>query len=637
MKIKLKAKLMAATLAVLIAIAVVITSLLFNQMRSLQQQSILTGAEAQSISFASYLSGWVADRRNTLTAMATAIEDHYIVGGSFDHGEILKIINLSKNAMGFSLTYLGLEDGTMYRNDPELDRNRRDYDPRVREWYKATKKAMRNTVTEPYVTSTGSKLAVTIAEPVVVNGRLFGVVAADIYLQEVVENILDLTVQGEGYAVLVDNTNIVVAHPNSELIMQKTKVLNSWFADHDVADLGINSLHDIDVLDEGTLLYVSDIANTNWKLILVMKKEILGQPVNALLTKISLVTIGLLALASAGFVLIIRWLLSDLTRISEALGSIANGKGDLTSRVVTESRDEVGELANNFNKFVEYLHGMISRVMHVSEELLAQVHATSESTLESAESVNTQQHDIGQVSTSMNRMDDATQDIARNSSSAASMADRSVELSNQGQEQVRKSRESINALATQVSSTNDVIGTLDKHAKEISSILATISGIAEQTNLLALNAAIEAARAGEQGRGFAVVADEVRVLSQRTHDSTAEIQTMIEALQKTTHNAVTSMESSQCLADTSVTDAETASESLNLIRDSITAIRDMATQIATAAEEQSSVTRQININTTNIDTASKHLAQQTEENAKRFHTVSDLTDALKDDLKHFTL
>jgi len=123
-------------------------------------------------------------------------------------------------------------------------------------------------------------------------------------------------------------------------------------------------------------------------------------------------------------------------------------------------------------------------------------------------------------------------------------------------------QESINALAKEVMDVSGVITDLDKHAQEISSILATISGIAEQTNLLALNAAIEAARAGEQGRGFAVVADEVRVLSQRTHSSTEEIQNMIEVLQKTTQNAVRSMEASQSLTSTSVSDAETASESV---------------------------------------------------------------------------
>jgi methyl-accepting chemotaxis protein len=234
-------------------------------------------------------------------------------------------------------------------------------------------------------------------------------------------------------------------------------------------------------------------------------------------------------------------------------------------------------------------------------------------------------------------MASATQEIAGNAEFAANTAGDAVRLAVAGQSQVGQSQRSITGLAGEVSDASQTIHELDGHAQQISGILATISGIAEQTNLLALNAAIEAARAGEQGRGFAVVADEVRVLSRRTHDSTAEIQQMIEALQQTTRKAVGGMETSRQLAGTSVEDAEAANLSLGRINEAIGAISDMATQIAAAAEEQTSVTGEISRNTENIRHVSQALAAQAGEEAAQAAQLKSLTERLEQEIGRFRL
>ncbi|MGL5048272.1 MAG: methyl-accepting chemotaxis protein, partial [Shewanella sp.] len=235
-----------------------------------------------------------------------------------------------------------------------------------------------------------------------------------------------------------------------------------------------------------------------------------------------------------------------------------------------------------------------------ANELDADAERSLATTQTSVAELQRQQQEVAMVATAVTEMASATNEIAANAENTATAAQQSAASSLQGKELVNKTRNSINSLADEVTQATDVIGDLSRHAKSISSILATIQGIAEQTNLLALNAAIEAARAGEQGRGFAVVADEVRVLSRRTQDSTQEVHTTIETLQRTTARAVSLMESSQALAGHSVEDANAAAKALEEITQAVNVISDMAGQIATAAEEQTQVTGEITQNTVAI-------------------------------------
>ncbi|MGH1487134.1 MAG: methyl-accepting chemotaxis protein [Cellvibrionaceae bacterium] len=639
MKLSLQAKLITAALLVTLVVAVVLSWLSFTQLTASNQKSLSTEVSAQTNAFTTYLSNWAADRQSAIKAMRTAIESHIEANdGQIDPVKIRQILTQGKASVNFGMTFLGMEDGTMIRHQKSLDENRTDnYDPRVRGWYKAAKKAGNNIISKPYIAATAKKLAITFAEPIFINGEYQGSVGSLVYLDKILTGVLDLKVQGDGYAMLLDKSNIIAAHPNESLILKDSSELSERFSIDELSNNHLNKLIDIKVSGEDTLVYVSDIPNTNWLLTLVMKKDILSQPMRALTIKTLLVVVLILALATVGVTAMIRWLFADLKHVSMGLDNIAKGDGDLTLRIDTKSHDEIGLLANNFNSFVSYLSGIILNVRNVSDELDTQAEATAEHASSSAKNVKIQQDEMNLVATAVNEMNTATKDIALSANNASSAADSAVSMSNAGQEQVRKSQASINALAEEVVQASNVIMELDQHVQEISTILTTISGIAEQTNLLALNAAIEAARAGEQGRGFAVVADEVRVLSQRTHSSTEEIQNMINVLQSTAENAVKSMNSSQSLAETSVADAETASESLQKIQEEISSINDMVTQIATAAEEQTAVTAELNTNTNNIYSANETLAKESEESASRSQHLSKLTETLKNDLKNFKL
>lgn len=241
------------------------------------------------------------------------------------------------------------------------------------------------------------------------------------------------------------------------------------------------------------------------------------------------------------------------------------------------------------------------------------------------------------VATAVTELASATREIASHAEQTANAAQDSTASTNNGQSLVQRTKGSINSLATELAEASTVICELERHAQEISTVLSTIQGIAEQTNLLALNAAIEAARAGEQGRGFAVVADEVRVLSQRTHASTEEIKATIDTLLQTTTRAVSLMDSSSNLANTSVSDADQATNALSEIHEAVSLISDMATQIATVAEEQTHVTGEITQNITSIKDVADELVISTQESSQESTKLKLQAQELTDKVATFKL
>ncbi|KPL94435.1 methyl-accepting chemotaxis protein [Vibrio splendidus] len=627
MKLTLKQKLIGASLSAVVVMATALTWLSANQLFEQTRNGVYLRAESVSEAASEGIKNWIDIR----TDIASAFNDFS------REDDVVPFLKQARVAGGFDDIFLGTPEGGMYRSHPE--RNRAGYDPRQRPWYQEANAAGKQIITTAYQDAITKALLVTIAEPVRHNGKLVGVVGADVLIDQLVNDVISLDVGDNANAMLIDASDgTFLAHPDSALSLKPVSQLSNDISMPIIENaVRTGSIEIIKERGAEKLLYFTKVPNTNWIFAVQMDKATEEANHSTLLTQLITTAIIITLIV----IVLVSWLVSflfrDLNRVSAALEEIASGEGDLTQRLEPKSDDEIGKLAENFNRFVGNMHTMVIKLSEVSAALGNQARQTASQAEERSARIQMQQDEINMVATAVNEMAAATQEIAGNADHTAQNSSEAVGACEHGTGQVTQTQSSIQNLAQEVQIATNVILELEEHGNSINAILSNIQGIAEQTNLLALNAAIEAARAGEQGRGFAVVADEVRVLSQRTHGSTQEIQQTIELLQGTTGKAVSIMNDSRSLAETSVDDANSAAASLTQIHAAVERISDMATQIASAAEEQASVTSEITRNTEGIRDVSNELADEAHQAAEQAAQLSELSHELESEISRFKL
>jgi methyl-accepting chemotaxis protein len=326
-----------------------------------------------------------------------------------------------------------------------------------------------------------------------------------------------------------------------------------------------------------------------------------------------------------------------LTAAVNAMKDVSEGEGDLTLRLEVSGKDEIGQLAGSFNGFIGKMQDVIREVTASTSQLSAAAEEMSMITDETRTGVQRQQSETALVATAINEMSSTVHDVANNAETAASAASQADNQSEQGKQIVSSTVSSITTLASEVETASSVISQLEKDSESIGSVLEVIRGIAEQTNLLALNAAIEAARAGEQGRGFAVVADEVRSLASRTQESTQEIQEMIERLQKGARDAVAAMEAGQEQANKTVEQASQAESALSEISIAVAQINEMNAHIAEASRQQGEVVEEINKNIVNITQVADDSASGADQLSTASQEMANLAINLENKVSHFKI
>ena len=350
----------------------------------------------------------------------------------------------------------------------------------------------------------------------------------------------------------------------------------------------------------------------------------------------------IMLLVGLGLGTLLAWAVSfmitcPLSNAVDAMKDISEGEGDLTLRLKVSGTDEIGQLALSFNGFISKIQNIIQEVTASTSQLSAAAEEMSMITSETQTGVQRQQTETNLVATAMNEMSSTVHEVASSAESAASAASQADNQTEQGKQIVSETMSSITTLASEVETASNVINQLEKDSESIGSVLEVIRGIAEQTNLLALNAAIEAARAGEQGRGFAVVADEVRSLASRTQESTQEIQDMIERLQKGSRDAVTAMQAGKEQAQQTVGQASQAEASLSEISAAVAQISEMNAHIAQASRQQGEVAEETNKNIVNITQVAEGTANGAEQLATASQEMANLAVNLESQVSHFKI
>jgi len=354
----------------------------------------------------------------------------------------------------------------------------------------------------------------------------------------------------------------------------------------------------------------------------------IDERISTIITSIMVIAAVLLVIFGIVGVVLSNTFLRPLQQIKDNLDDIAAGEGDLTRRLPINGDDELGQLAGSFNRFVEKIHGLVRQIVDMTGQLTELVGQVSAQAQRSEEAMERQRHETDQVATAINEMSAAAHEVAQSAQGAAEAAQKTDTEGQAAKQVVDGSIERIHTLVQDIRDSGVSLDTLQKDVSSIVSVLDVIRSIAEQTNLLALNAAIEAARAGEAGRGFAVVADEVRALASRTQQSTQEIQGMIDRLQKGTQDAVTAMRRSSDAGDVTSEQANRAGTSLDAIAQLIATINAMNAQIASAAEEQTAVAEEINRSVHKIAVAVDSVADETQQGAQTARNLAGLGERL---------
>ncbi|REL31449.1 methyl-accepting chemotaxis protein [Thalassotalea euphylliae] len=542
------------------------------------QQSITEIASSVSGNIANWLNGKLA----IVEAVATATT------ADTSGAEMFDITKQADNAGDFKNAYIAVEQsGEFILDDPNIQLPA-DFDARQRPWYQQVKQERTPSFTEPYVDATINQLLISAVTPIEQQGQFIGVAGGDILLDKVADIINSIEFLGLGYAYLVTEQGKILSHPEAQYIDKNISDLLGYQAP-------LNSeLVDVDEQNQiVAFMPVKGISSVNWYLGVVLDQEKAYAPLAS--ARNSAIVFGVVSVVVTVVLLnlLLSHLLKPIQQLSYAIKDISEGDGDLTKRLAVKSQDEIGKLSHDFNGFIDTIHQSMTQVHTVATTLNSQIGQVRSST---ATGINMAEQQLSRgtnVSAAVTELNSSAQEISSNAATASSLTSAMHNQSQQGVDAISDNIVAINTLSNMMAGSSDDITKLSQETQNIGNILDVIKGVSEQTNLLALNAAIEAARAGEAGRGFAVVADEVRQLAQRTQVATTEIEVMIASLQQGSSAVVDTMAESQTNSSNSVALANIAGDKMQQVIGALADVERENHSVAVATEQQVNVIQSI--------------------------------------------
>ncbi|MBS7662144.1 methyl-accepting chemotaxis protein [Pseudomonas lalucatii] len=531
---------------------------------------------------------------------------------------------LAASHPAYAYLSLGTREGgyVFWPGDPNLS----NYDPRTRPWYRrALAQPGQTQRTEAYYWAADDVVLVSTVRSFANRlGSPGGVVNIDVSLQQLTDIVKQIKLGDSGYLMLMEHNGTVLVDPSEPgHNFKPLEALGEAYARLGSAARG---LVEVELDGERYMAHVWPSEQLGWRFVgLVRESEVMSAA-----SRLTWMIAGIALLLALLFAGVGAWFAGLIVRpiraVTGGLESIAQGEGDLTGSLTVRGRDETAQLAGWFNQFLGAIRQLIRRIGEAAVQIHRASGSSSAVAAEMAEAAGRQREAVDMVSTAFHEMVMTANEVARSCSQAAESADNGQRQAHDGQRQIDAAVSNVNRLSLEIEQSADAMQQLEQDSGDIQSILGTIRSIAEQTNLLALNAAIEAARAGEQGRGFAVVADEVRALAKRTADTTGEIDDLLGKLAQRTQQMGVQMRGSLDVSQQSVGSINAASASFEQIRASVDVIRDMNTQIATAAEEQHQVAEDINRHISQIHGDAQlvaRLAGSTRDDAQRLTGLSD--------------
>ncbi|MBI6950913.1 methyl-accepting chemotaxis protein [Pseudomonas koreensis] len=512
-------------------------------------------------------------------------------------------------------------------------------------WFTCPRTTLKPCVIEPYfyVIDGQNVLMTSIVFPLMVNGKVIASLSVDINLnslQAISQGASKKLYDGQTAVSIISPTGLLAGYsPDASKLSKRLDAVDTVSGVELLRQLGASSNSVSSLHSNGQLKVLSPFqpipGGPAWGVlldvpekVLVSRAEALKQQLDASNQSGTLIELSLGVLAALIGLLLVWLMARSVTKpilgVANMLEDIASGEGDLTRRLAYDKKDELGQLAGWFNKFLDKLQPIIAEVKRSVQDARNTADQSSAIATQTSAGMEQQYRQVDQVATASHEMSATAQDVARSAAQAAEAAKDADRATRQGLTVIDRTTASIDTLAADMSAAMVQVEGLAANSEKIGTVLETIRAIAEQTNLLALNAAIEAARAGEAGRGFAVVADEVRNLARRTQESVEETRQVIEQLQTGTQDVVGSMGNSHRQAQGSVEQVGQAVTALRQIGDAVTVISDMNLQIASAAEEQSAVAEEINNNVATIRDVTESLSGQANESARVSQSLNSL-------------